>query len=62
MQSISQAFEVLDVLAEHGPMGLSRLSVRTGLPPTSVHRLIGTLTSLGYVRSREAKEYSLRPG
>ena len=61
VQSISRAFEVLEVLAEHGPMGLSRLSVRTGLPLTTVHRLVGTLTSLGYVRSGEAKEYSLAP-
>ncbi len=61
VQSISRAFEVLEALAEHGPMGLSRLSVRTGLPLTTVHRLVGTLTSLGYVRLGEAKEYSLAP-
>jgi IclR family acetate operon transcriptional repressor len=61
VQSISRAFEVLEALAEHGPMGLSRLSVRTGLPLTTVHRLIGALTSLGYVRLGEAKEYSLAP-
>ena len=55
VQSISRAFEVLEVLAEHGPLGLSRLSARTGLPLTTVHRLIGTLTALGYVRSGEAE-------
>ena len=61
VQSISRAFEVLEALAEHGPMGLSRLSVHTGLPLTTVHRLIGALTALGYVRSGEGKEYSLAP-
>jgi IclR family acetate operon transcriptional repressor len=62
VQSISRAFEVLEALAEHGPMGLSRLAERTGLPLTTVHRLVGTLTSLGYVRPGEGKEYSLGPG
>jgi IclR family acetate operon transcriptional repressor len=61
VQSISRAFNVLEALAEHGPMGLSRLSMHTGLPLTTVHRLIGTLTTLGYVRPGAAKEYSLAP-
>ena len=61
VQSISRAFDVLEALAEHGPLGLSRLSARTGLPLTTVHRLVGTLAALGYVRSGEGKEFSLAP-
>ena len=60
VQSIARAFEVLEILAEHGPLSLSRLAAAAGLPLSTIHRLVGTLSALGYVRA-DAKEYSLAP-
>ena len=61
VQSIERAFDVLETLAEHGPMGLSRLSAESGLPLTTVHRVVGTLGSLGYLRADAQKQYMLAP-
>jgi len=61
VQSIVRAFDVLETLAEHGPMTLSALASSSGLPLTTVHRLVGTLGSLGYVRPDASKRYALAP-
>ncbi len=64
VQSIGRAFHVLETLAEHGPMSLSRLAAEAGLPLTTVHRLVGTLVGLGYLRPESvgsAKHYVLAP-
>jgi IclR family transcriptional regulator, acetate operon repressor len=61
VQSVSRAFEVLEALAEHGPSSLSQLAGAVDLPLTTVHRLIGSLTALGYVVGDSAKQYSLAP-
>ena len=61
VQSVTRAFEVLEVLGEHGPMSLSRLAAAAELPLTTVHRLVGSLSMLGYVVSDSTKQYSLAP-
>jgi IclR family acetate operon transcriptional repressor len=61
VQSVSRAFDVLEALAEGGPMSLSQLAVVIDLPLTTVHRLVGSLTSLGYVVVDSTKQYSLAP-
>jgi IclR family transcriptional regulator, acetate operon repressor len=61
VQSVSRAFEVLETLAEHGPLTLSRLATESGLPLSTVHRLVGSLVSLGYVRLGADKRYVLAP-
>lgn len=61
VQSVSRAFDVLEALAEGGPMSLSQLAVVIDLPLTTVHRLVGSLTTLGYVIGDSAKQYSLAP-
>ncbi len=61
VQSISRAFEILEVLAEHAPTTLSALARETGLPLSTLHRLAGTLVALGYVRVDADKRYSLSP-
>jgi len=61
VQSIRRAFELLETLAEGGPMSLSQLSAESGLPLTTVHRLTGTLVGLGYLRQPSAKRYALGP-
>ncbi|HEX6151419.1 IclR family transcriptional regulator [Nocardioides sp.] len=61
VQSISRAFEILEVLAQEAPVSLSTLARRAGLPLSTVHRLVGTLVSLGYVRADTDKRYALSP-
>ena len=61
VQSIRRAFELLETLAESGPMTLSQLSANSGLPLTTIHRLTGTLVGLGYLRQHSAKQYALGP-
>ena len=61
VQSVSRAFEVLETLAEHGPLTLSRLATESGLPLSTVHRLVGSLGALGYVRVGADKRYMLAP-
>ncbi|MGH3347735.1 MAG: IclR family transcriptional regulator [Nocardioides sp.] len=61
MGSIGRAFEIVEVLAEHAPMSLSALARQAGLPLSTVHRLVGTLVSLGYVRADAEKRYALAP-
>lgn len=60
VQSVRRAFGLLETLAENGPMGLSQLAAESGLPLTTIHRLTGTLVSLGYLR-QHAKQYALGP-
>ena len=61
VQSIARAFEILEVVAEHAPVTLSSLAQETDLPLSTLHRLVGTLVSLGYVRMDVDKRYSLAP-
>ena len=37
-------------------MGLSGLAVGSGLPLTTIRRLVGTLLDLGYVREESPKQ------
>ncbi|MGC0421708.1 IclR family transcriptional regulator [Embleya sp. AB8] len=46
------AFALLDVLAEVGEVGLTRLSEAADLPKATVHRLLGQLTAFGAVEKR----------
>jgi IclR family transcriptional regulator, acetate operon repressor len=61
VQSVRRTFELLELLAEHGAMGLSGLAAESGLPLTTIHRLVGTLLGLGYVREESPKQYVLGP-
>jgi DNA-binding IclR family transcriptional regulator len=47
--SIVKAFRIMEVLATNGEFDLSRLCRLVGLPKTTVHRILLTLSSLGYV-------------
>jgi IclR family transcriptional regulator, acetate operon repressor len=61
VQSVGKAFEIIEALAEHGPMGLSALAKSAGLPLTTAHRLVGTLSELGYLRAVGGRDYALGP-
>jgi IclR family acetate operon transcriptional repressor len=62
VQSIERAFELLEALADGGgSLGLSQLASTSGLPLPTIHRLIRTLVSLGYVRQEKSRHYVLGP-
>jgi IclR family acetate operon transcriptional repressor len=62
VQSVERAIDVLEMLADAGgPVGLSTLSARTGLPLPTIHRLVRTLAGRGYVRQERSREYALGP-
>ena len=63
VQSVQRAFEVLEIMARRGgELSLSELSAATGRPSPSVHRLVRTLVTLGYVRQEASRRYTLAPG
>lgn len=60
VQSVERAFALLEALAEGGEQGVTELARRTGLVPSTAHRLLGTLTKRGYVTHRsESGRYLL---
>jgi IclR family acetate operon transcriptional repressor len=49
-------------MADHeGVMSLSQLASASGLPLPTIHRLVRTLVSLGYLRQQPSREYVLGP-
>lgn len=60
VQSLQRAFELLERLADTGGQAsLSELATESGLPMPTIHRLIRTLVSLGYVRQNSDRRYAL---
>ncbi|MCU1418072.1 MAG: IclR family transcriptional regulator [Schumannella sp.] len=60
MQSLDRAIEVLECLADAGEaMGVSQLAAATGLPLPTIHRLVRSLLSNGYVRQDASRRYAL---
>lgn len=63
VQSIERAFGLLESMADAGgAVGLSQLAATSDLPLPTIHRLIRTLVSLGYVRQEPSRQYALGPG
>lgn len=64
MRAIERAFRLLDVLSEQeGSVGIIELSERVGLPPSTLHRLLGVLIDLGFaVQEPASRRYRLGPG
>jgi len=60
VQSLERAFDLLEVLASGGELGVTELAHRTGLVPSTAHRLLHTLAKRGYVsQSSETGRYML---
>lgn len=60
VQSVERALDVLEVLSDAGAeVGLSELAARTGLPYGTIHRLLRTLVTRGYVRQDSDRKYVL---
>ena len=62
VQSLERAFTLLELMAEAGgEVPLSRLAIGSGLPLSTIHRLIRTLVARGYVRQLPSRRYVLGP-
>lgn len=62
VQSLDRAFAILEAMADAGGViGLSDLAAAVNLPLATIHRLVRTLVSLGYVRQEPSRQYSLGP-
>jgi IclR family transcriptional regulator, acetate operon repressor len=62
VQSLERAFTLLELMAEDGgEVPLSRLAVGSGLPLSTIHRLVRTLVARGYVRQLPSRRYVLGP-
>jgi DNA-binding IclR family transcriptional regulator len=59
-QSVARAIKVLELLAEHGTLGVREIARRMELSPTIVHRLISTLAVGGYAeQSADNQKYRI---
>lgn len=62
VQSLTRAFEILEVLADlGGTAGLSQLAAESALPLPTAHRLVRSLVELGYLRQEASRQYALAP-
>jgi len=62
VQSLERAFDVLELMAAAGgEVALSRLAEESGLPVPTIHRLVRTLVSRGYVLQMPSRRYTLGP-
>ena len=60
VQSVARSLEILEALASGGELGVVAIATRTGLRPSTVHRLLATLVARGYaVQSRPTGRYVL---
>lgn len=56
VQSAERIFQVLEMLADHGEMGLMELSTALGLHKSTVHRLLMSLIYMGYAKQDEVTQ------
>lgn len=62
VQSVQRTFDLLELMADAGgEIMLSDLAETSGLPLPTIHRLIRTLVSNGYVRQQPSRRYALGP-
>ncbi len=62
VQSVERVFELLELITDAGgEVTLSELAGSTELPLPTVHRLLRTLVSLGYIRQLANRRYALGP-
>ena len=60
VQSLERALDLLEALASVHELGVSELAARTGLVPSTAHRLLATLTDRRYVVAERGR-YRLGP-
>jgi IclR family acetate operon transcriptional repressor len=58
VQSLDRALQILELMADaEGEVPLSRLAEQSGMPVSSIHRLVRTLVARGYVRQVPSRRY-----
>ncbi|GAB3595890.1 IclR family transcriptional regulator [Microbacterium tumbae] len=63
VQSVARAFGLLETLGDlGGEAGISEIADAIDLALPTIHRLLRTLVSLGYVRQLPSRRYALGPG
>lgn len=58
IQSLSRALDLLEALGDE-ELGLVALGRKTGLQPSTAHRMLATLSARGYVQRRPSGRYAL---
>lgn len=62
VQSVERVFELLELITDaDGEVTLSELAASTELPLPTIHRLLRTLVTKGYVRQLANRRYALGP-
>jgi len=62
VQSVARAFSLLEHLADAGgALGVTEMATVSGLPPPTIHRLLRSLVSQGYVRQDSSRRYAIGP-
>ncbi len=60
VQSVERAFDLIEIIADAGgEITLSGLAATADLPLPTIHRLLRTLLSMGYVRQLPSRRYAL---
>ena len=60
--SIQKAFRIMELLAEHSPLGVTEISQQLDLEKSSVSRLLKNLCAMGYaVQNADRGQYQLSP-
>lgn len=60
IQVAERLFQVIECLAENGPMGIMDLSAQLGFHKSTTHRLVTSLQYMGYIRQdEESLKYAL---
>src|SRR3954451_18421501 len=54
VQSLDRALDLLEALASSDELGVSEIAARTGLVPSTAHRLLATLVARGYAAQNPA--------
>lgn len=64
VRAVERALQLVEIFARsRGPLSITELSAQVGLAPSTVHRLVQTLSSLGYVvQYQESKRYGVGRG
>ncbi|RJR48554.1 MAG: IclR family transcriptional regulator [Desulfobacteraceae bacterium] len=60
MKSLHKVLDIIEAMAKSGSIGIRELSVQTGYPPPTVHRITSTLILRNYIKQDpETKKLSL---
>ena len=62
LQSVIRAFQIAELLAEAGELGVTEIDSRLGIDKSTAYRILATLREMGYVRQNETNyKYSNTP-